>query len=151
MAGLPKKFAKLGFKKGWKAFKMSKSRTTSTKVKRTMAKRAKIRTYGKRNTMSGDVALIAGSMIYGAGREFLSQKLEPLTKNIPAGDFADELTLGTLSYFMAKGKIPVLNKVKITREIGRAGLTIEAARVGAYLGSKFIPMTTSTANAPSFR
>ena len=40
MAGLPKKYAKMGFKKGWKAYKKTRSVKTTTKRSRTMAKKS---------------------------------------------------------------------------------------------------------------
>jgi len=43
MAGLPKKYAKMGFKKGWRAYKASKR--TGVKRRRTYAKPARRRTY----------------------------------------------------------------------------------------------------------
>jgi len=40
MAGLPKKYAKMGFKKGWKAYKKTRSVKITTKRSRTMAKKS---------------------------------------------------------------------------------------------------------------
>lgn len=93
-------------------------------------------------------ATIVGAAAYGAGREWASDKLQPVLSKIPAGDLADEVGMGVLSYFMAKGQVPLLNKVPYSREIGRAGLTIEAARVGSYVANRYLPtgtmQTTST-------
>lgn len=85
------------------------------------------------------MGLIIGAGVYGATREFASEKLAPLTSKIPAGQYADEVGLGVASYFLAKGKIPLLNKIPYSREIGRAGLTIEAARIGAGLSQGMLP------------
>lgn len=93
------------------------------------------------------ITAVVGGMIYGAGREYVSDKLAPLTARVPAGALADEVVMGAASYFLAKGKIPFLNKIKVTRDIGRAGLMIEAARTGAYLADTFTggkATTTST-------
>lgn len=97
--------------------------------------------------MGNPTGLIIGAAVYGAGREFVSNKLAPITSKVPAGDLADEVTMGVLSYFVAKGSIPIVNKIPYSREIGKAGLTIEAARVGAYLGSKYMPTMTSTVSS----
>jgi len=68
MAGLPKKYAKMGFKKGWKAYKRTK-RPTIRKVKsrgiKTMAKKSYRRkstsVFGKLNTpLTG----AAGTVLY---------------------------------------------------------------------------------------
>lgn len=102
--------------------------------------------------MKGDIALIGGSMIYGAGREFVSTKLAPITSKIPAGELSDEVGMGVLSYFLYKGKIPLLNKIPMSRDIGRAGLIIESARAGEYLVKKSgllnvsAPQNTSSAD-----
>jgi len=93
------------------------------------------------------MALVIGAGIYGAGREYVSDKLSPITSKVPLGDLADEATMGVLSYFVAQGKIPLVNKIPYSKEIGKAGLTIEAARVGAYLGAKFVPSMTSSSSS----
>jgi hypothetical protein len=94
--------------------------------------------------MSGVTAMLIGAGLYGAGREYASTRLMPLTAKVPAGNYADELVMGAVSYAMMKGKIPFLNKIKVTRDIGRAGLTIEAARVGAGLSAGLAPSTGAT-------
>jgi hypothetical protein len=50
MAGLPKKYAKMGFKKGWAAYKKSKRKTTTTR-KRTV-KRKTAPTKRRRSTVA---------------------------------------------------------------------------------------------------
>ena len=161
MSGLPKAYAKMGFVRGWKAYK-ARNKTPTTRTKTTMARRKTRRSKGfkrsaKRSGKSSSgfgmnklMGVVIGASIYGAGREFASNKLQPVFNKIPAGDLADEVGMGILSYFIAKGKIPLINRIPYSKEIGLAGLTIESARVGAYLGAKFMPMgvsTTSTAKA----
>jgi len=90
-----------------------------------MAKRKK-KSYSKRKSGFSPMKLLIGSMIYGAAREKISNMLVPVTSKIPLGDITDEATLGALSYFAAKKGKGVL------KDIGTAGLTIEAARVGEY-------------------
>lgn len=92
--------------------------------------------------------LLIGAAAYGAGREWVSQKISPVTSKLPiAGEYADEIGMGLLSYFVAKGKVPLINKIPYSREIGRAGLTIEAARVGAGLAQGVIPSMSSSGSA----
>ena len=62
MAGLPKKYAKMGFKKGWLAYKKSKSRSRSgsiirsrsrSKTKRSYTMARKKKTYRKSSSLLG--------------------------------------------------------------------------------------------------
>jgi len=84
--GLPKKYAKMGFKRGWKAYKASKRRTTSTRrrtpVKRTyrrkrpMARRRSYRRTARRAyTARGGMKPILDGVIGGiaaeAGQKFI--------------------------------------------------------------------------------
>ena len=116
----------MGFKKGWAAFKRSKSprkvkRKTATarvaKVRRrsTMAKRKKTST--RRRGMSRNVKIALGGAGYGLAREPLNQ----LAKRIPmVGAVADEVVLMGLSFLIANyGK-------GIVKNIGQAGLAIES-------------------------
>jgi len=123
--------------------KRRKARTRTIKTRtRTVFKRAKRRQSSSNNTKLFPVIL--GGMGYGAGREYVSQLIEPITSKIPIlGNLADELGMGVLSYYMAKGKIPIIGKNKIVKEIGRAGLYIESARTGDYLLNSFMPKQTN--------
>lgn len=154
MAKLPKNIIKkYGIsKKAWSVFRSKKHKPKTTMARRKI-KRSRIRTrsyfkakrHSKRSSGLGSLAgTVIGAMAYGAGRQYVSDKLQPLTAKIPAGQYADEVAMGGLSYLMMKGKIPLINKLKITRDIGKAGLAIEAARLGAGLSSGFMPMVSST-------
>lgn len=100
----------------------------------------------------GDFALIGGAMAYGAGREWLSAKLQPLTAPVAgvAGNYADEVVLGTLGYFLMKGKIPLANKVGVMRDVGRAMVVIEAARIGQSVISPMLPGQSVTATSANW-
>jgi len=50
MAGLPKKYAKMGFKKGWAEYNKVRNRRKSTGTKRTVKRVAKRRSYKKKGT-----------------------------------------------------------------------------------------------------
>jgi len=69
MAGLPKKYAKMGFKRGWAAYKRSKRsrsparRTTKNKVVRTARKRSYRRTYRRARTAGGSMKPIIDGLI----------------------------------------------------------------------------------------
>ena len=118
-------------------------RTSARRVARFSVHRSR-RSFG--SGIGSDVALVGGAALYGAGREWLSQKLEPITTKVAgvAGSYADEAVLGALGYFMAKGKIPGINRIPLSREVGRAMLTVEAARVGSGLAAGMMPGQSSS-------
>jgi len=100
------------------------------------------------SSSANEMGLIVGGAVYGVGRSYAEQLIAPLTNNLGMlGDYADEAVLGVTGYFMSKGKIPLINKVPYSKEIGKAMLVIESARVGSALGSQLIgkPQPTSTA------
>ena len=135
MAGLPKKYAKMGFKKGWAAYKRSKSSTTtptrrkSSSIKRRTNKqmaRKKRKTY-RRTTSSGfkPVQVLIGGGAYGALRAKISNAIAPLTSKIPLGTIGDEVALFSLGYIANKKM-----KDKTIKSVAQAAMFIEAARMG---------------------
>lgn len=153
MTGLPSSIIKkYGVtKKAWSVFRGMRSSSRTSPMARKKGRKSK---GGRKSKSRGDgfshkrlFGTIAGAMIYGAGREWTSNKLAPITAKIPFGDLSDEALMGVLSYFIAKGKIPLINRIPLSKDIGLAGLTIESARVGAYLGAKFIPGQTSSTSS----
>tara|TARA_Y100000310_G_scaffold251876_1_gene258504 strand:- start:316 stop:798 length:483 start_codon:yes stop_codon:yes gene_type:complete len=147
--GLPKKYAKMGFKKGWKAFKASKRSRTIT-LKRTVSKTAKRRRrpMAKRKVMrrrkssiGGVGKLMLGGAIYGVAREPINQ----LASKVPfVGNLGDEVALLAINFLIA-------TKTKgMVRQIGRAGLMIEAYNLargtgGSLLGGILGTSSTTTA------
>lgn len=80
---------------------------------------------------SGNVmGTILGGVAYGAGRQYAANLVKPITDKVPMGNYADNIVMGAISYFLAKGKIPFLNKIPMARDIGKAGLVIESAMIG---------------------
>lgn len=77
----------------------------------------------------------AAAGVYGATRPYIEQWIQPVTSKIPLGGYADEVALGTLGYFMAKGK---LGSNKFVKSAGKAMLIIEAARVGSGVSQGMI-------------
>ena len=105
--------------------KKRKTRTVYRKAKKVFRRR--------KSSKNKPEKMILPAGIYGALREKVSTMLDPVTSKVPGGSVADELVMGLASYIVAK-------KTKGTlREIGRAGLVIEAARVGEAMidGSAF--------------
>jgi hypothetical protein len=159
MSKLPKAIIKkYGItRKAWAVFKGKKTSVAKTPMaKRRSKSRSKARSFSfsrkksrrsSRGSGGGSVnmtGLLIGAAVYGAGREFASDKLSVISNKLPFGELADEVTLGTLGYFMAKGKIPMINRIPYSKDIGKAALTIEAARIGAYVGQKYLPTSTAT-------
>ena len=129
MAGLPKKYAKMGFAKGWRAYRASKTTSYSTNKVKPMARRRsgffrkKARQIVRQGPTPMQTAIAA--VAYGAVRQKTSAMIQPFTSKIPLGTVADELVLGTAGYFLAKK-----SKNKMLKAAGTAILTVEAARVG---------------------
>ena len=95
----------------------------------------------KKGGYSKPESVILPSMLYGAVREKASIALAPVLSKVPLGDVADEVGMGIISYFVAKkGK-------GIVKEVGKAGLTIESARMGEALASgSMFGSTAGTSN-----
>lgn len=93
----------------------------------------KRRTHHKASGLSGTMGVVIGGVAYGAGRQYVSNLIAPLTSKIPLGQYADNVGMGLLSWALATGKIPLLNKIPMSRDIGKAGLAIEAAFAGQEL------------------
>jgi len=104
-----------------------KTRTVRARARPAFMKRRRRNSKG----MNSELKIAIGGFGYGAIR----QPLNNIAQMIPfvAGAFGDEVGLGVLSYLLARGKIPILNKLKVTRDIGRAGLAIESASLGQQL------------------
>jgi hypothetical protein len=169
MAGLPKKYAKMGFKKGWKEYKKIKSSsnkkavtsalfnrktkavpTASRRVKK-MAKRR--RTYAKRRTSrrSGGMGQLTKLALAGAGYGLIREPLNQLVAKVPfVGSFGDEVALGMASLLLAsKG-------TGIVKKIGQAGVLIEAHNLarggmGGIMGMFGSSSSSSVVQSNGFR
>jgi hypothetical protein len=76
---------------------------------------------------SNPLKVVIPAMAYGAGRNYLSNMLAPLTAKIPLGNYSDEAVFGILGYLAAKkGK-------GIIKDVGVAVLTVESASLGSQL------------------
>lgn len=139
--GLPKKYAKMGFKKGWAAFKRAQNQRKSKsrpkprakpKAQRSVryvAKKKKKSSRRSSNKMAG-MAKYVGAGVYGALRERLSTALDPISQKVPLGAIADEATMLGALYL---GDKVIGRKVPLVRDVAKAGMLIEAARIGETL------------------
>ena len=121
--GLPKKYAKMGFKKGWKAYKATQGtrkspvrRKTTRKRARPMARRrnyrrAARRAYGARGGMKPIIDGAIGGVAAEAGQKFLGGYGGALG-TIAAGYFMKNATLKTIGGYqlgsMIGDKIPMI-------------------------------------------
>lgn len=77
--------------------------------------------------MGTTLMALGGAAIYGGVRAKMSQALSPLTSKIPLGEISDEV--GMLGVNLAVGRF-LGRKIPILRSITKAGMLIEAARIG---------------------
>jgi len=162
-SGLPKKYAKMGFKKGWKAYKLTKTtkrkapmRTTTMAKRRkrtnrpkAVYKKAKRRiSRGIKNNPLMTSALTSG--VYGAVRGRTSNALVPLVSRIPvlnhAGAWLDNITMIGLTGLLANGKIPVIKNLPYSRDLGKNGWVVEWAMLGSDLAGSF---SSTQSNSPN--
>jgi len=118
-------------------FKFRKARRSSTGGFRRFARRAS-KSGSNANLMTTALAAAA----YGAARPKVEEMIQPFTSKIPVvGNYADELVLGGIGYFAAKGKF---GNNKIVKAAGTAMLILEAARVGNGLSQGLSPVAPAT-------
>ena len=103
--GLPKKYAKMGFKKGWREYKKSKRGGSTKRRTSTRTKSTRKRTYRRKSSMRGLSNPLMKGIIAGAGANLIKKYV-----NVP---FADDLAVLGVGYFM---------KDKTLQTIGAVGL-----------------------------
>lgn len=126
-------------------------------ARRKMGKRGSFRggfkKFRKKVSTSGsteNLLITAGAAaVYGGLRQRIETWIAPVTSKVPLGGYSDEILLGTLGYFMAKGKIPVVNG-KVGKSIGKAVMIIEAARIGSGIAGQMFGGVQSTNNLDQF-
>lgn len=70
----------------------------------------------------GITSMLMGAAIYGAGRDYAANIIQPVSDMVPMG-IGDEVLLGSASYLLSK------NSNGILKSVGKAGVYIETARV----------------------
>lgn len=158
MTGLPKKYARMGFARGWRAFRASKKTKSTIKTtgesmakrKRTASGKRYKKTSRKGSSLSfGGAGKLLGAGLYGAGREYLSNAIAPFTSKIPLGSVSDEV--GMIAALWA-GKKFLGRRVPLVNDVANAGMLIEASRIGATLASGgFSFGATSSGGSSGFR
>jgi hypothetical protein len=134
MAGLPKKYAKMGFKKGWAAYKKTKgSKSKSTKRTTRMAKKSissTSKSFG--STFLGRLTKKAIPVVYGMTRNKISDAVanSAIGKAVPVFRFTDEATmlgLNALATYFGARKNPIVRRALQAQE------DIELSNVGEEL------------------
>ena len=85
------------------------------------------------------MGVVLPAAIYGAGRQYAVNLVQPLTSKIPLGNYADEIVLGTAGYFMYKKGSGMI------KSAGKAILTVEAASLGSQVVSGMTPSANTNA------
>lgn len=133
--GLPRRFAKMGFKKGWKAFKASKrtptrrisTRKAAPKRRYTMARRRSYRRSARRAVGGINTNAIMKGIIAGAGATVIKKFI-----NVP---FADDLAVLGVGVFMKDKTLQTIGAVGLGSDlVGQFGGAIGGAGGGGYIG-----------------
>ena len=111
-----------------------------TKIARRRYYRRVKKHYARHKGTYGLAGLAISAAIYGAGREKVSQAVLPISQKMGLGSYSDEVGMGILSFVVAKYTKGML------KQIGKAGLTIEAARIGSQMLSGISLGKTTTNN-----
>jgi len=150
MSGLPKRYARMGFAKGWKAFRASQSSGTprrSAKVSSMAKRKRSFRGFARKAARRGGVGNSAAlfqldAMLYGAVRQKASDMIAPVTSKIPLGGISDEIGMGLLCWGVSKyaGK-------GMLGAVARKGLVIENARVGEAIAQQGLSLVSNNSTS----
>lgn len=94
---------------------------------RTVYKKAKS---GARSFFNGTTGKLLAAALYGGVRERVSDMVAPATSKIPAGEISDEVGMLALNWILSRS-LPGPMK-----PAARAGMIIEAARIGEFVADK---------------
>jgi hypothetical protein len=87
------------------------------------------------NASENVMTTVLPAAVYGASRAYISNAISPLTSKVPLGNYADEIVLGPIGYFMNK------KGSGLVKSAGKAILIVEAASLGNQVANG---MMTST-------
>ena len=119
-----------------------KSTRRRARARTSVAKRTRRRR--KSSGMSGVAGIALSGALYGAGRQYVSDALVPLTARVPLGNWADEAVMLATTWAVWKKKIPIVKKLPMASKVGQAGFIIESARIGAQLANGRMSSTSNT-------
>lgn len=110
--------------------KKSKRSVTPMARRKRSGRKSSRRSGGSSNGSDRLMTILPAGAAYGFIREWASDKLSPLTSKIPLGNIADEA--GMLAVLWAARKY-AFKKSGILRDAAKAGMYIEAARIGQQI------------------
>lgn len=122
------------------------------KARRRMGKKGSFRGFARKARSSGSaenmIVVGVAAAAYGAFRSKIEALIQPVTSKLPiGGQYVDELALGTLGYFAAKGK---LGNNKYIKSLGKAMFIVEATRIGSGIGQGMINKNASNEDAYNY-
>lgn len=97
-------------------------------ITRKVIKRAKKK--ASSSFLKGNIGSMLSAGLYGGVRAKISNALEPVTAKLPGGEISDEIGMLALAY-LAKGAVK-----GDLKQIPKAAMTIEAARIGEFIMTK---------------
>jgi len=118
---------------------MAKKRTVKRKIIRSRSRIAKKTVKRSKNKSSTRSELKSYGFGFGFGtlRPLLNSGIRKLTSRTGI-NVADEIAMPVALYFIAKGKVPLVNKIPMSRQIAKAGLVAEGAYLGARVGAPLL-------------
>ena len=127
-------------------------RSGSRRSARSIGRFSRRKSSGGSSGMGGDIGIALGAAAYGAGREWISQKAQPITTPLMGvfGNYADEALFLGLGWALRHGKIPGLGKFKMARDFGTAVMVVEAARIGSGIGGGLISSSTTVSTGTNW-
>lgn len=121
----------------------------SSRAPRYFTRRSRSRR-GSSSGMGGDLGQALAGTAYGFGRSYLSDLVKPVTDKLPLGDYADNIVLGALGWALKRGKIPLLNKVKMTKDIGNAMMITEFVLLGSDIKTNMSGTKSTSSGSTGF-
>lgn len=128
--GLPKKYAKMGFKKGWKAYKASKGKSSKSKSKPKASNKGGNTRVGNSgfNTQKIFKYLRIGALALPAASKIMQHGVNAGSLNAIAEDYTGfNMVSGTFDYRkLAKGWGPYIAAIAVTYGVPKIGSMIRS-------------------------
>jgi len=157
LAGLPKKYAKLGFKKGWAKYRASKRKPKRRSINVARRKSKKKRSSSRSKSMKvfgiDVVKNVFMPGIYGAGRQKMAEYVVPFARKLPGADKFGNV-VDEVGMIGAAALVRKFVKNKTVRELATNAIRVESAQIGQALVSGSLGLggtSEKKVNVRSFR
>lgn len=140
-------------KKAWSVYRAQKGKSRKASVVNKVAKRKRttVRRSSRRSSKNTEMMANFGAFLYGVGRDQTLGRLDPLVARLgpqfQSFQYLDEGVMFGLSWALNKGKIPFVNKIPLSKQIGKAGMRIEAYNVGRQMSRQGLGFLSPTQTA----